>query len=112
MTLRKIYAHLDCSDLDRSIPWFETIFDRPPDARPMDGLAEWHHADEAGFQLFQNPDDAARGTLTLIVEGLEEERSRLKAAGLTPGALEAATSVSLIRLRDPDNNLVVMAQPE
>ena len=35
----------------------------------------------------------------------------LKAAGLEPCDIEPATSVSLVRLRDPDDNLIVLAQP-
>jgi catechol 2,3-dioxygenase-like lactoylglutathione lyase family enzyme len=110
MTLRRIYAHLSCSDLDESIRWFSAIFARGPDARPMEGLAEWHHHDTAGFQLFQNAYDAGHGALTLIVDQIEQERQRLNAAGLAPGNIEAASYVKLIRLHDPDENLVVLAQ--
>lgn len=110
MTLHKIYANLSCSDLDESIRWFSAIFARGPDDRPMEGLAEWHHRDAAAFQLFQNADDAGHGTLALIVDELEHERQRLNAAGVAPGEIEAASYVKLIRLRDPDKNLVVLAQ--
>ena len=110
MPLHKIYAHLNCADLDASIRWFSAVFNRGPDERPMEGLAEWHHAGVAGFQLFQNPEDAGRGVLTLIVGGLDEERRRLDAAGLSPGEIEPASYVRLIRLRDPDENLVVLAE--
>lgn len=110
MPLHKIYAHLNCADLDASIRWFSAIFNRGPDERPMEGLAEWHHTGTAGFQLFQNAADAGHGVLTLIVDGLEEERQRLDAAGLSPGEIEPASYVRLIRLRDPDKNLVVLAE--
>jgi hypothetical protein len=108
MALDKIFAQLSCTDLSRSIGWFSTVFGREPDDLPMQGLAEWHHGD-AGFQLFQG-ENAGRGTLTLIVIGLQQEHHRLSDAGLQPGAIESADYVELIRLRDPDNNLVVMAQ--
>ena len=110
MSLHKIYAQLNCSDLDASIRWFTAVFNRGPDARPMEGLAEWHHADTAGFQLFQNPSDAGHGTLTLFLRALETERQRLDTAGLSPGDIEQASYVRLIRLRDPDGNLVVLAE--
>lgn len=111
MTLKKIYAQLSCSNLSASREWYEKFFGRAPDACPMAGLAEWHHESSAGLQLFENPSDAGRGTLTLIVEGLRDEHARLKRAGLNPDAVESATSTSLVRLRDPDGNLVVLAQP-
>lgn len=109
MALRKIFAHLSCSDLQKSTPWFETVFGRKPDATPMQHLAEWHHGGEAGFQLFQNPEHAGKGTLTLIVSGLDAERSRL--SPLKPGEIEHGNYVDLMRLRDPDGNLVVLAEP-
>ena len=111
MGVQRFYAHLSCRDLETSIAWFAALFGRVPDARPMDGLAEWHHRDAAGLQLFENPADAGHGTLTLIVDGLRDEHARLEAAGLRPGEVEAGDATSLVRLRDPDRNLVVLAQP-
>jgi hypothetical protein len=35
MTATKIYAHLDCSNLTISKTWFEKLFAREPDAKPM-----------------------------------------------------------------------------
>jgi hypothetical protein len=77
----------------------------------MNGLAEWHHDDNAGLQVFENAPNAGKGTLTLIVSDLRNEHSRLIAAGLEPSAIEPADTTSLVRLRDPDQNLVVLAQP-
>ncbi len=111
MTIEKVYAHLSCTDLNRSKDWFENLFGRTPDASPMGGLVEWHHRDNAGFQLFEDAANAGRGTMTLIVGDLKGEHSRLTACGLTPPDIESADTVSLIRLRDPDGNLVVLAQP-
>jgi hypothetical protein len=112
MPIKKIFAHLNCSDLGESIDWFSRLFGRAPDERPMDGLAEWHHQTDAGFQLFEDPLDAGHGTLTLIVEGLRYEYERLLGAGLDPGEIEGADTVSLIRLHDPDDNLIVFASPK
>ncbi len=110
MSLRKIYAHLSCADLDASLRWFTAIFNRGPNVHPMEGLVEWHHGETTGFQLFRNPADAGHGTLTLFVRGLEAERRRLETAGISLGDIEQASYVRLIRLRDPDRNLVVLAE--
>ena len=37
MPLNMMYAQLSWSDLPASIPWFEKLFGRAPDARPMWG---------------------------------------------------------------------------
>ncbi len=110
MTIAKIYAHLSCSELERSTIWFEKLFGRPPDARQMAGLVEWHHGTYAGLQVWQDAANAGRGTVTFIVTGLPDEHARLVSAGLEPGKLEPGDKVSLFRLRDPDQNLVVLAQ--
>lgn len=111
MALDKIYTQLSCADLSASLAWYEALFSRRPDARPMGGLAEWHLRDGAGLPLVQSPADAGHGTLTLVVSGLRDEHGRLEQAGLAAGGIEPATSNSLVRLRDPDGNRVVLAEP-
>lgn len=111
MRLTRIFAQLNCSDLAASEAWFETLFGRPADARPMAGLAEWHHQSAAGFQLFVNPSDAGHGVLTLFVADLGEERSRLDEAGMEVGEITTASTTSLMILADPDANMVVLAEP-
>jgi hypothetical protein len=45
-------------------------------------------------------------------ERLEPERKRLADAGLEPGPIEEARDFFILRLRDPDDNLVVLASAE
>lgn len=111
MELTAIYAHLSCHDLARSAIWFAALFGREPDARPMQGLVEWHNGQHAGFQLFQDGGHAGQGTLTLIVPDIQSEHRRLVANALEPGEIESADYTTIMRLHDPDGNLVVLAQP-
>lgn len=104
-----IMGQVNCSDLTESTRWFEALFRRPPDARPMDGLVEWHHG-AGGLQLCKNAADAGHSALTLIVSDVERASSGLKAAGLAVGEIEAGDHASFMRLSDPDENLVVLAQ--
>lgn len=112
MRLTAIYAQLSCSDAEASTDWFTSLFNRAPDARPMKGLAEWHLGDAAGFQLYRDAGNAGHGTLTLIVEDIRREQARLADAGRHPGEVLAGDFASLLRMHDPDGNLVVLAQPE
>ena len=111
MAIKSIYAQLNCTDLGRSERWFAVLFGRKPDARPMDGLFEWHHGERAGFQLFANPDDAGRGFMTLVVSSVADEHRRLVEAGHKPSEVERADVASIIQLSDPDGNTVVLAEP-
>ncbi len=112
MNIQRIYAQLACSSLSVSAAWFAKLFGRTADEEPMSDLAEWHHKDCAGLQLFEDAANAGHGTLTIVVQGLAEERARLVREGLQPGEIEPATSFHLVLMRDPDNNLVVLAQPK
>lgn len=108
MPIQKIYAQIACSNLTASASWYQSLFGRKPDATPMQHLAEWHKRD-GNLQLFQNPDAAGKTTLTLIVSDLEGERARVTA--LKPGEIERADYVNIVRMKDPDGNLVVLAEP-
>ena len=76
----------------------------------MEGLAEWHQNNQAGFQLFQDPKNAGHATMTLGVSDLDSERLRLAQFKLQPGPIEEADYVNIVRIRDPDQNLIVLAE--
>jgi catechol 2,3-dioxygenase-like lactoylglutathione lyase family enzyme len=109
MAIETIFARVSCSNLETSAAWYEKLFGRAPARKPMAGLLEWQFTASAGMQLFEDKTHAGTSTLTVGVLPIETEHRRLVEAGLDPGPIEAATSHSLIRLRDPDGNLVVFA---
>jgi len=65
--------------------------------------------DSAEVQLFEDKAHAGTSTLTLGVLPLEPERQRLQQAGLDPGPIEQADNFFIMRMHDPDRNLVVFA---
>ncbi|MDR5654668.1 VOC family protein [Ruixingdingia sedimenti] len=111
MPIEKIYAQLNCTDMERSAAWLTKLFGRPADAAPMDGLNEWHHADNAGVQLVRNSADAGCGYLTLIVGDIEAELARLNEADIKTEKVTVGDIAKISQLVDPDGNTVVLAQP-
>ncbi len=107
MTIKTIFAHVSCTDLAVSEDWYTKLLGKTPFRHPMPGLAEWHFSDSSAFQLFVEAEHAGHSTLTLHAMPLEDERQRLVAAGLEPDVIEEAETRRLMRLMDPDNNLVV-----
>lgn len=112
MPIETIFAHVSCRDIAVSAPWYEKLFGKAPVRRPMPGLVEWQFSDSAEVQLFESPEHAGHGTLTLGVLPIEPEHIRLTAAGLAPGPIEEAEDYFIVRLRDPDGNLIVLASAE
>ena len=109
MAIETIFAHVSCSNLEASTQWYEKLFGKAPARRPMAGLVEWQFSDSAEVQLFEDKDKAGSSTLTIGVLPLEPERKRLADAGLKPGPVEDAKDFYIMRMRDPDDNLVVLA---
>lgn len=112
MGIETIFAHVSCSRLAVSLPWYEALFGKPPLRRPAPGQAEWQFTASAEVQLVEDPAHAGASTLTLGVMPLAPERARLAAAGLEPGPIEVVEDYFVLRLRDPDQNLVVLASGE
>ena len=108
MGIETIFANVSCSDLTVSLPWYQKLFGMPPTRRPMDGLAEWHFTDSAEVQLYQNKANAGKSTLTVGVMPLEPEQRRLSDLGLAPGPIEPTKDFFIMRITDPDGNLVVL----
>jgi hypothetical protein len=83
MSIATIFAHVSCSDIRNSAPWYEKLFGKPPIRRHMPGLVEWQFTDSAEVQVYEQKEHAGHSTLTLGVLPLEPERKRLQDAGLT-----------------------------
>src|SRR4051794_9060603 len=108
MGIETIFANISCSDLEVSLPWYQKLFGATPTRRPMDGLAEWHFTDSAEVLLHENKANAGKSTLTIGVLPIEPERRRLTEQGLEPGPIEPAKDFFIMRIKDPDGNLIVM----
>jgi hypothetical protein len=109
MAIQTVFAHVSCSDISTSAAWYEKLFGGPPIRRPMPGLAEWQFSESAEVQLHEEKKHAGASTLTLGVLPLEPERERLESEGLRPGPIEETNGYFIMRVRDPDQNLVVFA---
>jgi hypothetical protein len=109
MGIETVFAHVSCSDIEKSRAWYEKLFGKPPIRRPMPGLVEWQFTESAEFQLYEQKEHAGHCTLTLGVLPLEPEYKRLQNAGLQPGAIEETKDFLIMRMRDPDQNLIVFA---
>ena len=109
MSIQTIFAHVSCADINVSALWYEKLFGKAPIRRPMPGLVEWQFSDSAEVQLHEEKEHAGSSTLTLGVLPLEPERKRLGETGLKPGPIEETNGYFIMRIRDPDHNLIVFA---
>lgn len=86
MTVTRLLAQMIVTDLPAAIAWYSALFDRDPDARPMDGLVEWHLAEEFGVQVWAEPARAGHSSMVLDESDLDA-RMRTSTAPDFPTAI-------------------------
>lgn len=110
--LQQVYAGLAVADVEAALGWYERLLGRPADARPMDGLAEWHFAGSGAIQLVEDADRAGGGLITLAVDDLERHVGELRERGLSPEAIDSETSdkVLFATVADPEGNAITLVE--
>ncbi|QFU89382.1 VOC family protein [Amycolatopsis sp. YIM 10] len=107
MPIERMLAQATVTDLEVAVSWYTGLFGRQPDARPMDGLAEWHLAATFGVQVWAEPGRAGHSTVVLDEADLDGRAAELDRAGIEHPGPEHATSSRILRLADPDGNRIV-----
>lgn len=111
MSMSKVLAVSPVSDFDAAVDWYERLLGRPPDARPMGGLADWHLTDSAWIQLFQNVERAGGTLLNLAVDDLDEQLAELATRGITGGEISSTDKgARLSTVTDPDGNRITLIE--
>lgn len=107
MTIQNVLAQATVSDLAAAERWYSVLFDRQPDARPMEGLVEWHLGDTFGVQVWAEPERAGRSSIVLGESDLDRLGSRLTDAGVDHPGPQQVTASRILPLEDSDGNRVV-----
>lgn len=95
------------ADLEAAIRWYTRLFGRELDARPMEGLVEWHLAPTFGVQVWADAERAGRSTMVITESDLDALADRLRRAGVDHGGIQKATSSRVLPVTDPDGNSIV-----
>jgi catechol 2,3-dioxygenase-like lactoylglutathione lyase family enzyme len=112
LTITNALAGVAVDNIDDAIDFYETLFGRKPDARPMKDVAEWKQPGGGWVQVFADADRAGASALTLVVDDLSEELGRLALLGLKPVAKAMGDFFKTAKFRDPDGNQIVLSQPQ
>jgi predicted enzyme related to lactoylglutathione lyase len=111
MSYVNVLPSLQVSDLETTVEWYERLFGRAPDRRPMDGCVEWQLAATGGLQIFRNPDSAAAATVIIGLDDLDAEVVELRRRGITAEPYDVPSGrFRLAQLQDPSGNTIVLSQ--
>jgi predicted enzyme related to lactoylglutathione lyase len=112
MAINSVLAGLAVADFEAGVAWYERLFGRPADSRPMDGLADWRATEGGVIQVIRDPDRAGRGRLTLSVDDLAEQVAALGRRGLEAGPVDDTISdkVLISTILDPEGNTITLVE--
>ncbi|MEU0369715.1 VOC family protein [Streptomyces sp. NPDC006283] len=111
MAFTHVLAVAPVKDIEAAVIWYERLLGRPADARPMDGLADWHVAPSGWIQVFRSPEHAGGALLNLVVDDLEKALADLAGRGIAAGdAQPGSQGVRFAAVHDPDGNRITLIE--
>ncbi|MCM3886867.1 VOC family protein [Frankia sp. R82] len=111
MTVTKVLSVVPVADFDSAADWYERLFGRSADARPMPGLADWHITDDAWVQVFRDVQRSGQSALNLAVDDLQCEAATLAGRGITLGEVTTTTKgARLASVDDPFGNTITLIE--
>jgi len=105
MTIEHVLAVIPVRDLTSAALWYEQLFGKPADNRPMDTLAEWQVTPTGWVQVTADPGRAGTALLNLAVDDISAHLQALADRELAVGPVETVNNgVQLAAVLDPDGN--------
>src|ERR1700675_2133259 len=103
MPILNALASVAVKNLAAAVVWYEKVFGRPPDSRPMPEVAEWGFERGGGLQVYQLPERAGSGSFTLVGRAPRGEIS----SGIARGSqrtshLGLTTDTAMLLSKSPD----------
>ena len=109
MPIEHVLAVVPVSDIERADTWYEALFGRPADNRPMPSLLEWQVTGAGWVQVTLDTDRAGSGLLNLAVDDLAATREELATRGVdTAESHPVNKGVELSATSDPDGNTITL----
>ncbi len=109
MAVEHVLAVVPVSDLAAADEWYEALFGRPADNRPMPSLVEWHVTGTGWVQVTVDITRAGSGLLNLAVDNLAATREELACRGVVTAEIQPVNKgVELSATTDPDGNAITL----
>ena len=109
MPIEHVLAVVPVSDIERADTWYEALFGRPADNRPMPSLLEWQVTGAGWVQVTVDADRAGSGLLNLAVDDLAATREELATRGVDTAEIQPVNKgVELLAMSDPDGNTITL----
>jgi predicted enzyme related to lactoylglutathione lyase len=110
VSIKNVLASVAVKDMNSAVKWYEKLFGRPADSKPMPEVAEWKFEGGGWLQVYQLPERAGSGSFTLAVSGMEEQVARLEKLDIDTSQRTSGKKVKTLMITDPDGNHIAFAE--
>jgi predicted enzyme related to lactoylglutathione lyase len=110
MKIENAIASLAVKDIKAASAWYEKLFRRPPDSKPMPEVAEWKFDRGGWLQVYQAPERAGAGSCTLAVTDIAGLTTHLQSLGVDTSDSSSGDKVKTVMITDPDGNHIAFAE--
>lgn len=107
MSINRALAGIPVADHAAALIWWERLLDRPADAAPMPGLAEWHFGSSSGVQIVLDKERAGSGLLTLLPDDMAAFIAA-GARGISIGEINDGERARFVAVTDPEGNTITI----
>ena len=110
MSIKNALASVAVNNLSSAVQWYERVLGKPPDSRPMPEVAEWKFERGGWLQVYQLPERAGAGSVTLAVSNIDDHVNQLTKLGIDTSERSSGAKVKTLMITDPDGNHIAFAE--
>ena len=110
MSIMNALASVAVKDLNSAVQWYEEVLGKPPDSRPMPEVAEWKFERGGWLQVYELPERAGSGSVTLSVSSIDDHVAQLDRLGIDTRQRSSDDKVKPLMIGDPDGNHIAFAE--
>lgn len=110
MSIDNAIASLAVKDLAAAVAWYEALFKRGADSTPMSEVVEWKFPRGGWLQIYQLPERAGNGSVTLAVTDIEALVAHVNELGIDTSRRTASAQVKTLMIVDLDGNRLTFAE--
>ncbi len=110
MSIDNAIASVAVRDLRMAVQWYAALLGRKPDSTPMPEVAEWKFPRGGWLQVYQLPERAGAGSVTLAVNDLDEVEALIGRLGIHHSEDASNEKVKTLMIADQDGNHIAFAE--
>ena len=110
MSIDNAIASLAVKDVAAAVAWYQALLGRAADSTPMPEVAEWKFPRGGWLQVYQVPERAGNGSVTLAVSNLDEVAAHVKKLGIDTSQRTSGAKVKTLMIVDRDGNHIAFAE--